>query len=1697
MKRIIYLVTLFILFTTSSVRATLTGNFTLTHTAGCAPLGVGMTDATIGGAPTYFRWYIIADSSCFYPSATGLDTIYTSTFSNIFYNFTIPCTYTVTERAAFSTDTAISSQVIVITPQPFVSFTVADSLDTVNVCPPATVHFINTTTDTSTSCSNVWVWTIFDNTGSYVGLDTAHDLTYTYSVSGTYKVKLNLFTNCAGCSPTSAIITNIKIDNIPVAGFTMYNTDTICSLPAIVNYTNTSTGATHYLWKFGDGTTSTAVNPVHSFTARGTYSDTLIVYSAGGCTDTFGMLNDVYIPLFTHGFTVSALHCVGIPVTVTDTTAGHVSYFWTCPEGVIASPGAPSTTITFSTSGSYLITDTVRTVAGCKGVTTHAVTILPSPVVTVSATPLYWCKINDLVTFTSNAISPSTIQTWAWNFGNPASGALNTLTQTVTATSETATHTYSTFGTYTGNVTVTDINGCYASAGTAINLAAPSIGLNLTKDSGCIPLVVNYSIIPTTISPAAIASIYSVVSVAYGDGAPNCIGASCVPGSHTYTSTARYKLYTTFSLPASVGGCVWKDSILVHPGIVVPNFNVSPAPNTDSVCPNSIVALDDGCTNCTSRFWKNVSGPGRIGGQTGVTYTSPPDSSENPALIHLTTPGKDSIVWYGNVDGCYSVIGTNVWVFGPLANFTATTPNCTNPYTVLFVSTANTGVGSLYWDFNDGDTYTSVAPVYSVSYTFPSLGEYSVALLVTGDAANHFCTNTDTQVLDIFLIIDTFTASTKVACVGSAITFTATVSQPSGVPYSNYLWKWGDGSPNTSTTNPIQRHIYHADGVFSPTLTITNRFGCDTTYTIPNYIKIFGPITLLSIAQDSLCPGSAAVFTDNTTDDTTLVRRIWEFSGPGGTRSIGTPGTVSDTSYTYNTTGNHQVCVIDVDTLGCADSVCVNFHVLKPAAFITSIDSGLKVCAGIPIYFCDTNRNCTYIWNFGDGSTTTVTTPCVSHIYTANGTFSDTVIIITGAGSGFPIGCMDTAVLGYSITLANINISLTNVGATATNCPPLNGSVYNTTAPPQPFYWWRFDSTLGVGVGHRFDTNPADQSGINYNFTIPGAYTVTLLDSNALGCKDSASVAFLVGGPSGYVTLLSNDTGCVPLNVSFMFIDTTSSVVNSYLWVLGASTSSATATANVTYATAGTYDGFTLLISSFIASGSPPCYVNLPVNYTISAYPLPTLTVTSPPLLCNGGNTIITATGADSYIWTPATGLSCTNCPSPTASPTVSTSYFITGYTIHGCIDTESVSLIVDTPLSVTIHGKDSICRGLNDTLYATGIGGGVYSWTHGIGSLTVGDTDIIYNPLYTEVDSLTGMDGRGCKAYSVFTVTVNPLPIITYFPLPAYVCFGDSTQLTASVKNTPIDSFIWQPKYVGALSCNVCASPWSSTLTDIIYTVVAVSHYGCADSMQVPVTVYSNNPIAVRNDTVICIGSSAELWAKGGMYYAWTPTNSLNNPDIQTPIATPDTTTTYTVYVTVNVCFVDTGHVTVTVVPLPTYILSGPVTVIAGSETQLSVVQTNDFQWGVTFAWKPADSTLSCFDCTNPMAIPTNTTTYTVVATTIQGCKDSSDVKITVICETSQVFIPNTFTPNGDGVNDDFYVSGRGLGLIKRMAIYNRWGQLVFETENVHPNHPGSGWDGTFKGQILEPDVFVYVIDLFCETGVPFHFTGDISLVR
>jgi gliding motility-associated-like protein len=145
---------------------------------------------------------------------------------------------------------------------------------------------------------------------------------------------------------------------------------------------------------------------------------------------------------------------------------------------------------------------------------------------------------------------------------------------------------------------------------------------------------------------------------------------------------------------------------------------------------------------------------------------------------------------------------------------------------------------------------------------------------------------------------------------------------------------------------------------------------------------------------------------------------------------------------------------------------------------------------------------------------------------------------------------------------------------------------------------------------------------------------------------------------------------------------------------------------------------------------------------------------------------------------------------------------------------------------------------------------------------------------------------------------------------------------------------------------------------------------------------------------------------------------------------------------------------------------------------------------------WYPSKD-LSCADCPQPVVTAKENITYRAEVWNDGGCASTDKVNISVICNDGNVFIPNTFSPNDDGMNDVFYVRGKGVNSVKSMKIFNRWGELVFEKNQFNANDINAGWNGIYRNTKLTPDVYVYIVDVVCSNNTVFTLKGNVTLIR
>ena len=219
-----------------------------------------------------------------------------------------------------------------------------------------------------------------------------------------------------------------------------------------------------------------------------------------------------------------------------------------------------------------------------------------------------------------------------------------------------------------------------------------------------------------------------------------------------------------------------------------------------------------------------------------------------------------------------------------------------------------------------------------------------------------------------------------------------------------------------------------------------------------------------------------------------------------------------------------------------------------------------------------------------------------------------------------------------------------------------------------------------------------------------------------------------------------------------------------------------------------------------------------------------------------------------------------------------------------------------------------------------------------------------------------------------------------------------------------------------------------------------------------------------------------------------WEPVINISNANSQNPIVNPGETTTYTVTASSGSCQNSTQSITVIVNPNPIAEAGDYLHVVRGELVKLAV----DSSGNVTYNWTPPGG-LSCFDCAEPSFTAEETTTFTVTVTDENGCItiDEVTVYVTDVCG-EDIFVANAFTPNGDDFNDKVFVRNLTLGEIETFRLYNRWGELMFET-----NDENEGWDGRKNGKMQDPGVYVWYLKATCTNGQVVERKGNVTLLK
>ncbi|MBI3501241.1 MAG: gliding motility-associated C-terminal domain-containing protein [Bacteroidetes bacterium] len=434
--------------------------------------------------------------------------------------------------------------------------------------------------------------------------------------------------------------------------------------------------------------------------------------------------------------------------------------------------------------------------------------------------------------------------------------------------------------------------------------------------------------------------------------------------------------------------------------------------------------------------------------------------------------------------------------------------------------------------------------------------------------------------------------------------------------------------------------------------------------------------------------------------------------------------------------------------------------------------------------------------------------------------------------------------------------------------------------------------------------------------------------------------------------------------------------------------------------------------------------------------------------------------------------------------PNFIASYFYPGFpSIPACAALVGIFSISDTVL----------CK--NDCISFTdqSTGGPPTSWqwsfpgANTTSSTAQDPTNICYSSAGTYTATLIVSDGTTTDTVT-HTITVLSGPTANA-GTNVTITIGSNTTLNATGGGT----YAWSPS--AGLSCTTCPNPVANPTITTTYSVTVTDSNGCTNTDSVTVYVTAKIIAAFQaSDTLLCKNQCISFTDNS----SGTPTNW----QWSFPGASPAASTAQN---PLNICYSSAGNYTVTLIasntlssdtiihsitvaPGPTANAGTDITITIGSNTTLNA------SGGGTYSWNPSTG-LSCINCPDPIAAPNLTTTYFVTVTDANGCTSVALVTVFVEPPSVSCFEPSVadaFSPNDDGMNDVLYVHAADLQSLF-FAVYDRWGEKVFETDK-----PANGWDGKYKGRTLDPGVFVYYLKAVCSSGdKEYNMKGNITLFR
>ena len=1085
---------------------------------------------------------------------------------------------------------ASRTQPITITPKPVANFT-NSTID----CSSSLVDFLDLSQTNGGSSITQWNWLFNDPVSGANNTSTLQNPSHAFTQPIPYNVRL-IIHNVNSCADT--IIKTVSINTPPTAQFVF---DTACfgSLTQFHDLSIPNTGIlTSWDWNFGDGSAHALVaDPTHLYTAPGTYVVTLTVMNSNNCSKEISK-SIMVLPSPLASFLYSSANCAGGPVQFTNQSTTPYSYiakwFWEFGDGsstLVSLPPPQFVYHTYASPGTYAVRLTVKTADSCSSFVIHTVTVTPKPMANFDYATTRCEKATVQFTDISQPNGTTSIVSWEWNFGDPASGLNNS------SIAQNPQHIFNTSGTDTVRLVVTNVNNCRDTIRKLIDIKpAPAARFNFTN--ACLGTLTHF----TDISVANSGTISSW-AWNFGDG-----GTSTLQNpTHLYTFAGTYPVILHVTNSA---GCQ-KDTTESVPVLVAPTAMF----NHTGHCQGSGTSFTDISTtpSGTINQWSWSFGDG------GSSIL------QNPTHVFTNFGTFNVRLVVTNANGCNDSIVLPVTIHQrPNAQYAYFNTFCPQgKVSFSDQSTAiSTSITNWYWTFEPGYNSINQNPVYQYSHTDST---YAVSLIVTD---GNGCKDT---IVDSVFVKPGFHVRVlaDTACFGKPTHFQAVNLAP-GDPLHEFSWTFGEPA-STTNTSMLQdpTHTYALPGTYMVKLKALNTDNCiDSTY--KNVLVMPGATAQFDLKPD-LCDSTVHFINLSSGNGYPLDSLRWNF-GDNTYLSLSAPIIIGDTiTHKYPNYSVFNVTLEVFTSHGCTDSI-------TRQAPVTCLTSGFTLtdttCARAPISIADIATPKPIInqwfWEFGDGKDTTYTHYCASltHAFHDPGVYSVMQKVKTLFGGIAVFDSSFTTILvkpSPTAAFSIINQPICFNDSAKFTATHFNGDTITS-------YFWKFgDPTSGVN-------NSDTAHNTSHLYTHAGTFHPKLILNNTVGCRDSVSSTVAVHAlPNARFSM----PALICSRTNIQFTDQSDTIVNAWSWYFSGSgyptSVSALQDPVVSYDHPGKYSAKLQVTDRF------GCKDTVSHSLTVENSPISSFTVTKDVDGVTGKIQVKnTSSGANAYLWDFKNGVTST-----------------------------------------------------------------------------------------------------------------------------------------------------------------------------------------------------------------------------------------------------------------------------------------------------------------------------------------------------------------------------------------------------------------------------------------------------------------------